>query len=349
VLPWLGTLGRSELEAIVGQAGPLALLVREPLRGLPGCELLRPPGLGVSDYLDLLLPSQPGPARAAAEALFEHLLERTDWSVLDLPNLPEVSLAADLVEAVAAGRGLPCIRLRTNLRPYVDLRPGWQSLLESRPGKLRYNLRSRLRRLEREGTVAFRNAARPDEIGRALPWAIEMHARRWAGQRTSTAFSSSPIGRQFYREACPLLAERDLLELASLELDGRPIAFALCLLDEHRLYYYLPAFEPAFGKFAPSTLLLAHLLERAAARGLCELDFMLGDESYKWQWASGSRATVRLAVGAPGLIGRTAFNVFRGYLLARESARRSRAIREVRRRGLRGLLARRDESRRDEP
>ena len=338
ILPWLATLGRGQLEAVFGEAGSLALLVRQPLIGPAGAAVLRPPGLGVSDYLDLLLPSEPSAARAGVESLLEQLLGRSDWSVLDLPNLPEEAPTADLVQAAAARRGLAPFRQRTNLRPYVDLRTGWPALLASRPRKLRYNLRSRGRRLEQEGAVRYRHATRPDEVGRALPWAVQLHARRWVGQRTSSLFSGSTAGRAFYREACLLLAEAGWLDLASLELDGRPIAFALCLLDGPRLYYYLPAFEPAFSRFGPSTLLLAHLLEDAAGRGLIELDFMLGDEPYKWQWASGARATVRVVVGAPGPLGRAALSVFSAYLAAREAARHSATIREARRRGLRRWL-----------
>jgi CelD/BcsL family acetyltransferase involved in cellulose biosynthesis len=134
------------------------------------------------------------------------------------------------------------------------------------------------------------------------------------------------------------LAARGWLDLAALELDGRLLAFALTFKRGGTLFYYLPAFDPDYARYAPSAMLLAHLIETACGEGLGELDFMLGDEPYKAQWASGSRSTSRLVIGAPTVAGRLALAGFRGYLVGRERARRSPLIQRARRYGWRGLL-----------
>ncbi len=169
---------------------------------------------------------------------------------------------------------------------------------------------------------------------------MELHARRWSGQHTSTIFSSCPAARAFYAEAVMRLAERGWAELATLELDGRLLAFSLCFLHDRTLYYYLPAFDPEYARYGPSTALLTYLIEAAFERGLRELDFMLGEEPYKKQWASGARGTSRLLIAAPGPTGLAALSAMYVYLAARERARGSALLRRVRRHGLTRLLAR---------
>ena len=134
------------------------------------------------------------------------------------------------------------------------------------------------------------------------------------------------------------MAGRGWLDLSTLELDGRPVAFCLGFVHDRAYYYYLPAFDPDFARYGPSAALLAHLIERAYELDLRELDLMLGDEPYKAQWATGRRTTCRLVLAAPGARGRAALGLFRGFLTVRERARRSRRLQNVRRYGIRALL-----------
>jgi CelD/BcsL family acetyltransferase involved in cellulose biosynthesis len=338
VLPWLEHYQREPRALFLtrGDKVALALFTAERL-GPAGPSLLRPPGLGVSDYLDLLLPADQLRAAAAVETLLDWLIAAGGWELLDLPNLPSESSTAMLLTAAAARRGLVVLQIGTNQRPYVELPASWSTYLASRPSKLRYNLRARQRQLAALGQLRLVHYTSPEQVAANLPRAVALHARRWQSQHISTTFSSSPLAQRFYLDACQRLADRGWLDLAALELDDRLVAFALTFKREGRLFYYLPAFDPDYARYAPSTMLLAHLIETACAEGLGEVDFMLGDEPYKAQWASGSRSTSRLVIGAPTVAGRLALAGFRGYLVGRERARRSSAVQQVRRYGWRGV------------
>lgn len=336
-LPWLDTHRRPSraLFAAAGEARAAAIFDAHRLGpARTGPLVLRPPGLGVSDYLDLLLPGDREQAAAAAGALLDWLIRASGWDLLDLPNLPNESPTADLLAQAAAERGLGLLSRETHPRPYVRLEGSWEQYLASRPQKLRYNLRSRRRRLAELGDVGFRHSTTPDEVAGLLDGAVGIHAHRWAGQHTSTTFSRSATARRFYAEACTRMAGRGWVDLSMLELNGRAVAFCLAFVYGEKLYYYLPAFEPAYAAYGPSVDLLAHLIETAYARGLREVDLMLGDEPYKEPWATGQRGTTRVVVAAPGARGRAALVAFRGYLALREQARRSALVQRVRRYGV---------------
>jgi CelD/BcsL family acetyltransferase involved in cellulose biosynthesis len=297
-----------------------------------GLAVLRPLGLGVSDYFDLLLPAEPGPRRRALATLADALVERGGaWDVLDLRGVPaESPTVQDLVDA-ATDRGMRPSVVPGYSRPAISLEGTWEAYLNGRPGRFRYNLRSRLRRLDEQGAVQFRTANRPSEVRVALAALTALHARRWEGQHTATIFSSSGAARRFYADACSRYSERGLLDLTLLEVDGRPVAGSLGFIDRGTYYYYLPAWEPSLAPLAPSSLLLSHLVERAFELGLRRFDFMLGDESYKARWATEERQTVNIVVGAPTLRGQAAVAALVGTQRARRRARSSPLLRRARR------------------
>ena len=297
-----------------------------------GFAVLRPLGLGVSDYFDLLLPEDGVRRRAALSTLAGALVERGGaWDALDLRGLPaESPTVQELTDAVTA-RGMRHALLPGYTRPGIALEGTWDTFLDAQPGRFRYNLRSRLRRLGERGPVRFRTVTRPHEVRWAMVALAELHARRWKGQHTATIFSSSSAARRFYAEAAQRYAERGLLDLTLLEVDGRPVAGSLGFIDRGTYYYYVPAWEPELAPLAPSSLLLAHLVERAYGLGLTRFDFMLGDEPYKARWANEERETVNLVVGAPTLRGQAAYAMLVGGQKARRRARSSPFLQRARR------------------
>jgi CelD/BcsL family acetyltransferase involved in cellulose biosynthesis len=344
---WLETWWRhlgpgGEPSILTVQGGGDLLAIAPLMRVTPlmaGPVVLRPLGANVADYLDLLLPAERGARERCLAAVLDGLLGRPGWHVLDLLNLPAESPTVDDLRRLAGRRGLPIRLLPGYRRPAISLDGSWDAYLHGRPAKFRYNLRSRLRRLSTLGEVAFRTVTDPDGVTRALPDLTHIHARRWAGQRTSTIFSSTPAGRAFYAEASRRYARRGLLECSLLELDGRPIAGCLSFVERDTFYYYVPAWEPEFAAYAPSTMLLAHLVERAFARGLRRFDFMLGEEEYKSAWATETRSTVRLLIGHGGTRGRAGVAALTALHRTRQRARASFRLRHLRRYGARSALA----------
>jgi CelD/BcsL family acetyltransferase involved in cellulose biosynthesis len=158
-----------------------------------------------------------------------------------------------------------------------------------------------------------------------------LHARRWGDQHTSTIFSSSTAGQRFYAEACRRYQERGLLDLTLLELDARPVAGSIGFVDRGTYYYYLPAWDPDLAELAPSSLLLARLIERAFERGLARFDFMLGEEPYKARWATCERQTVNLVLASPTVRGQAALAALVGWQQARHRARSSVWLQRARR------------------
>ena len=102
--------------------------------------------------------------------------------------------------------------------------------------------------------------ARPD-VERLVRRGFEVENRSWKGTAQSSVMSQ-PRLLEFYVEQACLLAESQQLELAFLELDGRPIAFEYALLSPGTYYSMKVGYDPEFAAYSPGQVLVGTLLER---------------------------------------------------------------------------------------
>jgi CelD/BcsL family acetyltransferase involved in cellulose biosynthesis len=108
-----------------------------------------------------------------------------------------------------------------------------------------------------------------------------------------TAILSAPAVERFYREVARWAAERGWLRLAFLRLDGRAIAFDMCLEHGGRFYVLKGGFDVDERKAGPGTLLTHHGIERAFALGLASYELLGQADEYKRSWTPLTRERVR--------------------------------------------------------
>jgi CelD/BcsL family acetyltransferase involved in cellulose biosynthesis len=334
LMPWWATLGRGTepymavVETDNDLRGVAALARRETALGA----FLRPAGEGVSDYTDWLLPDAETARIEVLEQLVDLIAARPDWIGLELAGWKNEADARTLVGQLER-RGFIARLLPGLACPYVSMSDGFAAYYRTRGSQARYNVRSRERRLRQHGSVHYEHVT-AETAPRTLEDAIALHARRWQGQRTSTVFSSHNLGRAFYRASIPHAIRDGFGDLAVLRVNDRMIASAIGFQRADEYAYYLPAWHPGYHPYAPSTLLLVHLMEYAADHGAARFDFMLGDESYKSSWATGQDRVHTLIAARPDPRGRTWLLRMRAYHALKDSVRSSPRLMSVRRHGL---------------
>lgn len=95
------------------------------------------------------------------------------------------------------------------------------------------------------------------------------------------------------------LAKRGLLMVTSLSSAEGAIAIDLNLFFEGRLYSWIASYDREYSNYAPGRLLLLEALEASFNAGHREFDFLIGNEDYKWIYASHARLIG--ALGTPPL------------------------------------------------
>lgn len=144
------------------------------------------------------------------------------------------------------------------------------------------NLERSLRKAEREvGPVLFDPADRDeDAFNHLVTWKRAHFARTGVGDPLAVA-ANLDLFRSLFRAGS--------LELATLRGDGRPMAAIGLVRQAGRIYYWMPSYDTALSALSPGNVLLSMSIRHAYESGAHEFDFMLGDEEYKWTYATDCR------------------------------------------------------------
>lgn len=225
---------------------------------------------------------------ALAESLVSRARVRADVGFLDQadPNVAECRMAAERVHRPAV--------VRTVMRsPYVALADGdWETYRASLERKARKDIERRRRRLGEQGSISFDFEDGQTDFERLLEDGFELEGSGWKRERGS-GITSDAKTHLFYTEIARWARARGWLLLAFLRLDGRPIAFDLCLEEGGVTYVLKGGFDPAFRRFAPGALLTYESLRRGFERGLSSYELLGEAEPYKLVWANTARERVR--------------------------------------------------------
>jgi CelD/BcsL family acetyltransferase involved in cellulose biosynthesis len=93
-----------------------------------------------------------------------------------------------------------------------------------------------------------------------------------------------------------VMANAGMLRLYSLTFDGEHVAMVLNFDIGGRLYMYNSGYDPAYSHYAVGLMSKALLLRDAIENGRAAVDFMRGDESYKYDLGGKDRKVYRLVL-----------------------------------------------------
>jgi CelD/BcsL family acetyltransferase involved in cellulose biosynthesis len=225
---------------------------------------------------------------ALAGALLSAARVRADLSFLDRadPNLATCQLAAGEAERPVIVRSV----LHSPFAPLLDTT--WESYRASLDRKARRDVERRRRRLDEQGSVTVEFTEGHGDLASILDEGFRLEGSGWKRER-GTAITSEPRTQKFYAEIAHWARERGWLLLAFLRLDGKPIAFDLCLDHGGTIYVLKGGFDPAFRRFSPGMILTYESLRRALDGGRLSYELLGDDDAYKRVWARSTRERVR--------------------------------------------------------
>jgi CelD/BcsL family acetyltransferase involved in cellulose biosynthesis len=148
------------------------------------------------------------------------------------------------------------------------------------------------RRLEERGDVHVAYEDGSERLDELLADGFRLEGSGWK-EEAGTAIRSDPGVERFYGEVARWAAERGWLRLAFLRLDGRALAFDMCLEYGGAFYVLKGGFDVAERKFGPGTLLTHHGIERAFERGLASYELLGQADDYKRSWTGLTRERLR--------------------------------------------------------
>jgi CelD/BcsL family acetyltransferase involved in cellulose biosynthesis len=227
---------------------------------------------------------------AAGNAFFRHLVDRDDWDVLRITDVPHGGQAWQLYHAARAA-GFPVGVWESQRSPYLLLPPplsgspdpAGQSHRAISP-RQRSNARRRLRQMKMKSAVRF-ECLKPAELFSGLQDFFDVEHSSWKG-RNGTACDQDQQTRAFYTRLAEVAAEREWLSMFRLILDDRTAAVHYGLIYDSS--YLLPkvAFREEFSELSPGLVLMNEVIDACASRKVTSIDFLGGDDEWKLRWSS---------------------------------------------------------------
>ena len=259
-----------------------------------------------ADYATLLAAPADLPAVADAVAAYcaatgepEAPTDDARWDLVDLRRLrcadPATDALADAFGRRAEAHGWMMYLEQEDVCPVVTLPRGGtlDDVLGALGKKERHEIRRKVRRAEAAGEVRLDASAEPLAD---LPAFIDLHQRRWG---TDGLFPDTPGGAQsrtFIRRLFELLGADGPFRLSFLTVGDRRIAAGLTFETDDALMYYNAGVDPDARAMSPGVVMIERYLRRALERGMTRLDFLRGNEPYKYEWGAVDERIGRILV-----------------------------------------------------
>lgn len=239
----------------------------------------------VSDYL--------GPvARAGQErALAEAVLDRLESSGAQSAEFRGIEPGSQWEQAFdAAGqRGWRVAVEDEAVCPTVEIAGGWEEYLSGLRSRDRREVRRKLRALRQiRRAVRFEAVESPNEVAMQMPTFMSM----MADSRGDKAVFLTDEMRAFFERLSASLSEAGWLRLYVMSVSGEAAAMVLCFVAQNQLLLYNSGYSPKFRDLSAGLASKVLCIRDAVERGMTSVNFLRGDEPYKYE-LGGRDAVVR--------------------------------------------------------
>jgi CelD/BcsL family acetyltransferase involved in cellulose biosynthesis len=257
-----------------------------------------------ADYATIL--ADPADLAGVADAVVDHLAESKPedlapipWDVVDLRRLRCGDPTADELAAAFGRRemneGWTLNVEREDVCPVVTLPEGadLDVYLATLGKKERHEIRRKVRRAEAAGEVRLEESTDPLADIDAF---IELHQKRWGDDGLFPTNPGGDQSRLMFRRLFELFGPNGPIRLTFLTVGGRRIAAGVHFETPDTLMYFNAGVDPDARELSPGVVMVARYVERALRAGKRRMDFLRGDEPYKYDWGAKDEPIQRLLV-----------------------------------------------------
>ena len=242
----------------------------------------------ICDFMDVLV--DPVKADEAYRDLWQQLCAE-EWSEIELWGLMASSPTRERIKAFAAEKGYAVSEELEAVAPRLSLPDSWEGYLASLGKKDRHELRRKIRKLYESGAgVTFDVLSTQADVVGGMDEFLELHTR----SRADKTDFMTPDMETFFRRMASAMAAEGLVRLFMLRINGKPAASVLCFDAGSHLYLYNSGYDPEFSSLSVGLVSKALCLQWAIDNGMAGLDFLRGDEPYKYDMGAKDQEIYRI-------------------------------------------------------
>lgn len=242
-------------------------------------------GFGPSDYLDAIL--DPSYRAEIVRILIEHIqTERQRYDEVEFLNIPERGFLSNALLPELRKQGIPHRTQPTDICPRMTTPSDADDFVR----KLKPEIRRRINQVRRAALELYsiETVQSRGELKAALDNLIALHQRRWNQLGYPGLFADRRFSL-FQEEVLQSFFDQGRIWCKTVELDGSCVAVRIGFKFNSTIYDFLSGFDydsPA-SKRRPGIALLFSMIQDAISSGAHAVDFLRGDEEYKFDFADG--------------------------------------------------------------
>ena len=259
-----------------------------------------------SDYCDAIVDPNPNAGWQALEKVWGAVVASTGFDVAYLSHVrPDAAVGTLLTGWSQSMRLKPGHRSARSLQVSSNGANG-HDWFRSLNKKARNNHTRGMRILGEAGPVSVRVS----EAGQAAHAVLERMIalkQEWlvsTGQKNEILDNNAHVLRALIKE----LARQNALQVFSIHCGDTLVAGSLNIVNGKCMQAFFAAYDPTFDRASPGTLVMVEYLTWAFSHGMIEVDFLCGEEQYKFKFATG-QTELASYVGARTWTGRLALAV----------------------------------------
>lgn len=259
-------------------------------QGKPSLLLLG--SIEISDYLDLLV--RPSDLPVFLEHLIPFLMKADlpDWKTIHLFDVLETSPSLPALEEISQSQGWKFSLEEYKHCPNINLPGDWETYLASIDKKQRHEIRRKMRRLEEAGVDARWYIVND---ATTLDMEIENFLELMHQDDDKAQFLTKSM-QEHMRLTAHWAFGQGILQLAFLEINGEKAAGKLSFDYRNILWCYNSGVDRRFMEYSPGWVLLGYVLRWANEEKRGSLDFMRGDEEYKYRFGAIDRLVMHATI-----------------------------------------------------
>jgi CelD/BcsL family acetyltransferase involved in cellulose biosynthesis len=285
---WLAEFGDSVEPVFLTCESPSPLAVAAMMRDDARLTFIGDPG--ICDFMDFAVDTSR--LVEAHDALWRQIQDE-EWSELELWGLTESSPTRPFIKERARSAGFEVTEEQEAVSPRIQLPSSWDDYLASLPKKDRHELRRKLRRLFDSGArVELAVYDTQADVNAAMDEFLRLHT---ISRQDKAEFMSGRMPL-FFRRMASALSREGLVRLFMLWVDGKPSASVLCFDAGSALYMYNSGYDPEYSSLSVGLLSKALCIQWAIEHGKEQLDFLRGNEAYKYDLGARDQDIYRLTV-----------------------------------------------------
>jgi len=243
----------------------------------------------ISDYLDVI--SKDTDRELFIRGLVEFIRSCPgalgDVQALDFYNILEDSPTLPVLRSYPEA-----VVVELQHSPYIKLPGDWETYICSIDKKQRHEIRRKMRRAaEAEVPAELYFTTEADKLEADMESFLGLMA-----QDEDKAKFLTPVMREQMKDIMRCAFDEVCLQLVFLKIGGEFAAGYLNADYLNRIWVYNSGLDRRFMEYSPGWVLLGHLLQWANENKRDELDFMRGDEEYKYRFGAVDRHIMRVTL-----------------------------------------------------